>query len=142
MYIREALKQKNLLIQDINELMSLIEENNSIIVGNKRLFKISELLEEVDSKILELSNLKTKIQKANIQIYSKIFLISELKLKISSLKRISTRSGIQAASYGSQVQELEVELNQKDVRNLIKESENKIINLQQEIEEYNSITEI
>jgi len=143
MNLKQALKLKNSLIQDINELMTLIQENNAIIEGNIRIYNLSELIFELDSKILELTILKSNIQKANLPIYDKIFTLSELKFKIAGFKQIPTNQGIQKASYGSPEGEiLNVELNQKEVRNLIKELEKKVINIQEELDIFNSVTEI
>lgn len=144
MTIKQALKVKNQLIQEIQELGDLIRTNNSILVGNNRDYSISDLMIELDSKILNLVRLKAKIQVANQPILDKIYLLSELKTKATTYKCIDTKEGKQRAGYGnnSEPDIFTVEMSQVAVRKLIKGIEAEIIIIQDELDTFNSITHI
>lgn len=143
MNINKALKQKNQLIGEIKELKETISENNSIIVGNEREFDIFHLIEELDTKVAELVKLKSAIQKANVPILDKIYLLSETKSYINWLKSIPVESGKQKARYGDAIEQtMEVVLNKKDVRETVKKLEKEISEFQDEVDTFNATTEV
>ena len=61
MTIKQALKQKNKLIKQIGENIKLMQEYNSIEVGNERPYSSVELLTKISEDTKELAKLKTKI---------------------------------------------------------------------------------
>jgi hypothetical protein len=65
MTIRQALKQKNKLVQELRELNARLHANNSIIEGNVRDYSSKETLNGIYSKII----LKTKVY---LDIYLKV----------------------------------------------------------------------
>ena len=73
MNIKQALKQKNKLIKEITENTRLMQEYNSIELGNERPYSINLLFEEVINASLELSELKAKIHRANGPVLEDIF---------------------------------------------------------------------
>lgn len=144
MTIKQALKAKNQLVSEIQELTLLIRTSNSIIVGNKRDYEVSTLMMELDSKILDLINLKAKIQRANTPVLEKIYLLSELKNKVTAYKGINTSEGKQINLYGnpSEPISMEVELSKSTVRDMIKGIESEIIEIQDALDTFNTVTHI
>lgn len=141
--LKQALKLKNQLVTNIQELTRLIHDNNSALAGNNRDYSVVELMAELDSKILELVKIKAAIQRTNAPIFEKIFMLSELKNKVQNFKLIPTSEGKQRVSYGNNEPEiLTVELNQKRVRELIKGIENEIQTIQDDLDTFNAITYI
>lgn len=144
MSLKQALKLKNLLISEIAELYNLIRNNNQVISGNSRDYSPSELILMLDSKILHLTSLKSKIQKANYPVLEKIYMLSELKNKIQSFKSIPVEQGKIRNSYRGDVEPeiMEVELGSKQIRELIKGYEAEVLNIQDELDTFNAITMI
>ena len=93
MTIKQALKQKNKLIKTIGENTKLMQEYNSIEVGNERPYSSVELLAQISEYTKELAKLKTKIHIANTPVLEDIFLMSELKSMTQSLKKMDCTEG-------------------------------------------------
>ena len=93
MTIKTALKQKNKLIKTIGENTKLMQEYNSIEVGNERPYSSNELLIKITQDTKELAKLKTKIHIANTPVLEDIFLVSELKSMAQSLKKMDCTEG-------------------------------------------------
>lgn len=143
MNLKQALKQKNVLALELMQLYSLIRDNNSIISGNTKHYNIEDLMLEADSKLLELVSLKSKIHEANTPVFDKIFMMSELKSRLMHYKNIRTlegRTGINSQSVEPVI--YEVQLNVKQLNEICKGIEIKINEIQEELDEFNSITKI
>ena len=93
MTIKQALKQKNKLIKQIGENTKLMQEYNSIEVGNERPYSSAELLDKISQDTKELARLKSRIHIANTPILNEIFLMSELKSMVQSLKKMDCTEG-------------------------------------------------
>ena len=143
MNVKQALKQKNVLTAELNELYNLVRSSNSNIVGNVKHYVESEVMAQAEDKMLELVELKTKIHTANAPVYEKIFLLSELKNKANHYRSISTTEGKQVDRYGNgEPTFIEVEFNVKQVKDLIKSIEVRINEIQDELDTFNAITVI
>jgi hypothetical protein len=143
MKINQALKKKNQLASELSELSMLIRTNNSTVEGNPKHYFIKNLIEDYDIKLVELVELKTKIHKANLPIYDKIFLLSELKGKVNMYKGIPIVEGKVVERYSqSQSQVMVVEYNVKEMNYLIKDLEAQINNLQEQLDYHNATTNI
>lgn len=143
MNIKQALKARNVLVTELNELYNLIRQNNSYVVGNPRHFNVAELMVEANTKLVELVELKMNIHKANIPVHGLIFLLSELKTKVNQYKGISTTEGKQTNRYSQEEPVMfEVEFNVKQVKDFIKSNENRINEIQDELDTFNSITQV
>ena len=141
--VKQALKLKNVLTSELNELYSLVCSSNSSIIGNVKHYVESEVMLQVDSKLLELVELKTKIHLANAPVYGLIFMLSELKNKANYYKRICTTEGKQNDHYGngnSEPDVYEVEFNIKQIKDLVKGIEVSINEIQEELDTFNAIT--
>ena len=142
MNIKQALKEKNKLVAEIKELYDTAKKTNSIEVGNPRRFSVEGSLKEAESKTKQLVELKTKIHKANLSVYEKIFRMSEMKNRIKELKAISTEEGKVNQRYGSTVENKEVELNAAQIKVMVKELESEIEKIQDDLDVHNATTQL
>jgi hypothetical protein len=145
MNIKQALKQKNKLVQELNQLVQRMVINNTVIEGNERPYSSKETLTHVYKKIEEINVLKTQIHRANAPIYDKIFLMSELKSLVKHLKMMECMNGIDTDFYGRRtetttIKNSEISVVERD--NEIKFLESRIDQLQDELDEHNFMTQI
>jgi len=87
MTIKQALKQKNKLIKQIAENTKLMQQYNSVEVGNQRPYSMFDLLDKIIQDTSDLSSVKAKLHTANAPVLEKIFWMAEMKSMISSLKK-------------------------------------------------------
>ena len=143
MNIKQALKQKNKLIKEITEKTKLMQEYNSIELGNERPYSVNSLYDEVINASLELSQLKAKIHRANGPVLEDIFLMAEMKSTIQALKKMDCTSGKSNRDrYSSTEIILMVEMSIVEKNNKIKELEEKIEEIQDRLDIFNANTEI
>ncbi len=145
MTIRQALKQKNKLVQELRELNTRLTANNSIIEGNTRDYSAKETLSDIYIKVNELTVLKTKIHRANTPVYDKIFLLSELKSLAQSLRNLDCTNGIAQDFYSRRsetqvIKTSEISVQAKD--NEVKFLETRIEQIQDELDQFNATTTI
>lgn len=145
MNIKKALKEKNRLVKEIQDLQVRVATYNSIEVGNKRPYSVKESLEKIDSLSNELVELKTKIHMANAPIYKHIFRLSELKSMITRIKNLDCNEGIVQDYYSRNretplVKEAEISIVERD--DMVKHMENQIEEIQDILDNHNQITEI
>jgi hypothetical protein len=93
MNIKQALKEKNKLVKRIGENTKLMQDFNSIEVGNQRPYSTTELKNQLIKDRSELANLKAKIHLANTPVLEEIFYMAELKSMIQSLKKMDCTEG-------------------------------------------------
>ena len=143
MNIKQALKQKNKLIKEITEKTKLMQEYNSIELGNERPYSVNSLYYEVIDASLELSKLKAKIHRANGPVLEDIFLMAEMKSTIQALKKVDCTSGKSNRDrYSSTEIILIVEMSIVEKNNKIKELEEKIEEIQDRLDIFNTNPEI
>jgi hypothetical protein len=95
---------------------------------------------KIQSLSNELVELKARIHKVNQPVYNQIFLLAELKGQIKELKKVPTDEGKQTERYGS-VQSIKVvQLNIVDIENLVGELQDRIEELQNELDIHNANT--
>jgi hypothetical protein len=145
MNIKKALKEKNRLVKEIQDLQVRVATYNSIEVGNKRPYSVRESMEKLNSLSNELVELKTKIHVANAPIYKHIFRLSELKSMITRIKNLDCNEGIVQDYYSRNretptVKEVEISIVERD--EMIKHMENQIEEIQDILDNHNQITEI
>ena len=144
MNINKALKEKNKLVKSILERSKRITEENSVIVGAVRNYspktELNVMMEEID----ELVDLKASIHKANVEVYDKIFRLSELKNLVKTLRVVSTQEGnVNRGRYGDttiMTYESEIKTSDKDL--MIKNLEVQIETLQEELDAHNATKSI
>ena len=144
MTIKQALKQKNKLIKQIGENTKLMQEYNSIEVGNERPYSSTELLAQISEDTKELARLKSLIHIANTPILNEIFLMSELKSIVQSLKKMDCTEGksnrdryrLESESFKTS----EISLVKRN--ETIKELEARIEEIQDRLDVFNATTQI
>jgi len=90
----------------------------------------------------QLVDLKTKIHIANVGIADKIFKLGELKSIAAKLRIVSTQEGTIKDRYADTTSEYVAHMNLFTKDSKIKEIEEQIETLQEEIEAYNALTMI
>jgi hypothetical protein len=143
MTVKQALKQKNKLVQELNELTLRLHKNNSVVEGNTRAYSSIETLKEIYSKVDELTAIKTQIHKANVEVYDKIFLLSELKSIVKQLKGLDCSEGVTEDYYSRRnetqtIKNAEIGEVQRDME--VKFLEARIEELQDELDLHNATT--
>jgi hypothetical protein len=144
MKVKQALKLKNKLVQELNDLMAKLHQNNSVIEGNLRDYSTKTLLAEIYSKVDELTVLKTRIHRANTPVYDKIFLLAELKSVVKNLKSLDCTNGI-ATDYYSRNDSKTIktsEITSVERDNEVKFLISRIDEIQDELDEFNATVEI
>ena len=139
MTIKQALKEKNRLIKALDDEFKKVYTYNSIDEGNTRPY--STLASLANIMILEegLIEIKTKIHRANVEVYDKIFRLSELKSLAKKFSQINCDEGKVSDRYGRQepsIKTAEISVVERDVR--VKMIEEKIESLQEELDTHNA----
>jgi len=153
MKVHKALRRKNYLASKLQKLNSKIVLNNSKKVFDKFNYSIKDLLKERDEVMEELIQLKTKLSIASNAIQKDIFRLSELKSQKIMIGNINTKEGkFENSSYRSNVHhydhedklileekyiEFETVFNHLDTEKMEDKIEEKIIVLQDRLEEFN-----
>ena len=145
MNVKKALKEKNRLVKEIQELYGRLAQYNSVEVGNTRPYSPKQMMEEINQKSNELVELKTKIHKANTPVYDKIFRLSELKSTIARLKSLDCTEGVSTDYYSRNrenppVKTAEISVVVRD--EMIKHMESDIELIQDILDNHNQNTEI
>jgi len=144
MTIKQALKLKNKLIKTIGENTKLMQEYNSIEVGNERPYSSTELLAKISEDTKELAKLKTKIHIANTPVLEDIFLMSELKSMAQSLKKMDCTEGKSNRDRyrleSESIKTSEISLVKRN--ETIKELESQIEEIQDRLDLFNATTQI
>ena len=144
MTIKQALKQKNKLIKQIAENTKLVQQYNSVEVGNQRPYSTVTLLYQIMEDTVELSTLKARIHTANTPVLEKIFWMAEMKSIIAALRKLDCTEGKSNKDRYRMESELvltsEISLVERNER--IKSLEDKIEVIQDELDHYNAITVI
>jgi len=143
MNIKQALKKKNVLVNEIKQEFVKANTYNSVEVGNKRAYSSRTALQSYLDKTNELIALKTAIHIANAPVYDKIFRLSELKSVVKYLNALNCQEGKEQNRYGSvEPRILEVELGIVERDTMVKEFEVEIDKLQEELDYHNATTEL
>ena len=142
MNVKQALKQKNKLVTELKAQYQILQKFNSIEEGNPRRYIMVDVLAKIESLSNELVELKARIHRVNQPVYNQIFLLAELKGRIKELKKVPTDEGKQTERYGS-VQSIKVvQLNIVDIENRVGELQDRIEELQNELDIHNATTNI
>jgi len=144
MKLYKALKLKKNLIGEITNLKNEIRAKNSYLEGSKNgeKFNVRENYDILLKKIDELTGLKFVINEANKEIQAKIYVLGEYKALISFWKDVSVVEGTQLSTYGEKVQNYNVQVDEKERNKIVKDFQKKVDAIQDEIDEYNFLTEI
>lgn len=142
MNIKQALKLKNKLVGNNTELFQRLETNNSVEAGAIRHYDVEETLTQLLNNVDDLVELKTKIHKANMEVYHKIFELSELKSLVKMIRLLDCSEGTvrNRRRFSDDETPLQkttiVDVVRRD--NLVKFLETKIETLQDELDSHNA----
>ncbi len=144
MNIKQALKLKNKLIKEIGENTKLIQQYNSVEVGNSRPYSTEVLYNKISNDTKELSKLKAKIHKANVPVLEDIFYMAEMKSTIQALKKMDCTEGKSNKDRYRMESELVMtsEISLVERNEMIKDMENQIEEIQDRLDVFNATTEI
>ena len=144
MNIKQALKEKNKLVKSIGENTKLMQDYNSIELGNNRPYSTNELRNQIMKDRAELSQLKAKIHIANSPVLEDIFYMSELKSMVQSLKKMDCTEGKSNKDRYRMESELVLtsEISLLERNETIKDIEEIIEDIQDKLDVFNSNTEI
>ena len=142
MNVKQALKVKNKLVTEMKAAYGILQKYNSIEEGNPRRYSMSATLDRIHALSNELVELKAQIHKANQPVYDKIFALAELKGMIKELKKVPTEEGKINERYGSVVSVKEVELNIVEIEAIVSKLQDKVEELQNELDVHNATTQI
>ncbi len=143
MNLSKALNEKNRLARKVREIQNKIEEHNSYIKGSTPVYEINKLLSELEESIKALTDLKTKIQKANLPVQDKIFQLAELKSFAVFLRKLKIKEGkVLGDNWNAEVVEWESELGTIQRDTLLENTEKEIDLIQTELDKFNFETNI
>ena len=144
MTIKQALKQKNKLVKNIAENTKLVQQHNSIEVGNQRPYSSSMLYNEIQKDTKELASLKARIHIANTPVMEDIFWMSEMKSTIASLKKMDCTEGKSNRDRYRMESEIVLtsEISLVNRNQMIKLLETNIEEIQDKLDTFNATTEI
>lgn len=143
MTIRQALKEKNSLLKRIKDEMVKVNDYNSIDEGNTRPYSTRECLIKVKELTDELTRLKTRIHLANAPVYYKIFELSELKNLVKNIRMVDCSEGKVTVRYSRSEPSIKVaEIGVVERDTIIKDFEEQIERLQDELDHHNATTQI
>jgi hypothetical protein len=143
MNIAQALKHKNKLIKEINDLWHKIKAYNSYNEKNPPPYDSKELLLEHTKKVGELVRLKTLIHRASAPVREDIFSLSELKSRISDIRALPTKEGEHARGFGAEVADIyKANITTAERDKLVKEYEDGIEELQEKLDQFNHATRL
>jgi hypothetical protein len=143
MTIRQALKEKNSLLKRIKDEMIKVNDYNSIDEGNVRPYSTRECLIKVKELTDELTRLKTRIHLANAPVYYKIFELSELKNLVKNIRMVDCSEGKVTELYSRSEPSIKVaEIGVVERDTIIKDFEEQIERLQDELDHHNATTQI
>lgn len=144
MTIRQALKFKNKLIKDITDKTKLLQEYNSVEVGNPRPYDPLVLVDQIGELTQQLIELKSKIHRANANVFEMIFEMSELKSNVKALKKMDCTEGKSSGErfrYDAEsIKESVISVRRRN--EMIDVIENRIEELQDKLDHHNATTEI
>ena len=144
MTIKQALKQKNKLVKNIAENTKLMQQHNSVEVGNQRPYSSVVLYKEIQKDTQDLASLKAKIHIANTPVMEDIFWMSEMKSTITALKKMDCTEGRSNRDRFRMESEvvLTSEISLVSRNQEIKMLEAKIEEIQDKLDTFNATTEI
>ncbi len=148
MNLAKALKTKKRMTQKIASLQTEIQTLNSIPEGQDRKINVNDLMDELTAAIKNLVKLKILIFTASIPMRETILMLAETKSRISFLKDIDTHEGKgKQTDYSSHrtvhvdsEANYEVAFDMVWVRDEVKECEDKIDQMQDELDVFNHKT--
>lgn len=140
--LAQALKYKVRLGSHLEKTRAKTRGINSYWPGQPDFTELASILKETDLLMDNLISLKFEISKANEPIQKKIFLLSELKSKITGLRYISTARESRTNPSTYEVSYAELQINKKEMDEMISSIQKEINALQDDIDLFNATNKI
>jgi hypothetical protein len=144
MKIVKAMKKIARLKGEIKEIKHRISRSLSTIKGNEFEDDFNTLMKLLEEKINEMMRLKLGVMKANIagDMFKRILELGESKSKIDFLKELDPKIGIQQTDYSGEKTEYLSQISSISKNTLIKDCQDSINKLTDELDEFNAVTNI
>jgi len=140
MNIKKALKVKNKLKGKIVDLQTKLYKYNIIEEGQNADYDTRLVLKELNETIIEFIELKTKIQKANLPVFDKIFRLSELKGLAKKVKYVNCDN--EKVTRGTTVTNTYANITAIEKEEIVLKIENEIDEIQDYLDDFNHRTNI
>jgi hypothetical protein len=140
MNIKKALKVKNKLKGKIVDLQTKLYKYNIIEEGQNADYDTRLVLKELNETIIEFIELKTKIQKANLPVFDKIFRLSELKGLAKKVKYVNCDN--EKVTRGTTVTNTYAKITAIEKEEIVLKIENEIDEIQDYLDDFNHRTNI
>lgn len=148
--LNKALKIKNRLAGELAKLQVLAQQNNSIREDQKegKTVIIENVWSEMASLRASLIDIKGKIAIASANVAAKLVKMAELKAEIAFLNSLIVKEGNEdfVNGYGANASIKTVKwishISAAEKNQLIRDFQNTVESLQDEIDEYNAVTKI
>lgn len=140
--LSRGLRYKKRVIEQIRKIETDIQLSNCIVAGEERILpNVKDALNKRNKLVNHLISLKLNLQNATAPIQPLIFQLAEAKSEIAFLNKIATNHGTVKARYREdQPLTYESEIKKQDKDALIFELQNKIDNIQTDIDAHNNKT--
>jgi len=138
MNLKKALKEKNKLTGKINSLSEKLRKYNITAEGQKPIYNVKELYDELIRITDEMIALKTRIHIANKPVYDKIFRLSELKNLAKQLQYMRCEPYRETGGMTVIAYEPVITVQERDT--LTEAIENEIESIQDELDAFNQQT--
>ncbi len=142
MKVAKAMKEKNRLAGEIEQLKSLVATQNVRPEGQEFDYDNRELLIRLRERLEELIALKSGLASANVTIYDAIFRLAELKGLVATLRRVEVKVGkfTEPSLYGSEPLQVEYrsQLGRREIDETIADLEQEMVLLQDRLDEFNA----
>lgn len=145
MKLVKALKQKNRLAGELSRLTRIFERENCRRNDNPSKVDVAAVWENIQSVSDELGVLKGKIATANVGIYPQLERMAELKSRISLLDALHYKEGEEVSYLDREnkvVYNWTAFINREKADQIIAELQKEVDRLQDEVDEFNAVTEI
>lgn len=146
MTLSQALKQKNRMAGELVRLQNIFQRENARRSDSVSAVDREKVWDNIFQVSRDLGELKGKISKANIGIYSKIERMAEYKSRIAFVNSLMKKDGEERVYIGAaqtpEVYTWNSFINQETADQIISELQENINNLQDEIDIYNASTSI
>ena len=144
MTLSRAMKLKNRIVERMDQHRSRVQLWNSRKVETPEDYDVKECMVEASKAMKNLIALKAVIDAANKPIQRLLYEGSELRAHVNFLKGIPTRRGKETRRYiaESEVTEYVAILHKDEVDKLQKEAEDRLDEIQGQLDDHNSSTRV
>jgi hypothetical protein len=143
MKLSKALKLKNKKLKEYTETLNKAVLYNSYDVDSKQTYNSEELMATAVSLKDDYVALKTAIHSTSEPIRNKIFMLGELKNFMKKIEHLDTKEGVQKEGYREiTTRTYAASITEENKNSLIKDIEDRIETLQDEIDTFNATTEL